>query len=110
MIRRSPVLILFILACGCANVNPGPPPVDTDKLSRVIADLNLAQSLAGEIPVLVRDSMEALYYDSVLADYGYTRTEFDSLMWIVRQEPVWIDSIYARAGVIVARGMVEEGG
>ncbi len=102
------MLLIGLLAHRCAQVDPGPPPVDADKMVQVIADLNLAQSLTSEIPVLVRDSMEALYHDSVLADYGYTRPEFDSLMWIVRQEPVWIDSIFSRAGAIVARGMIEE--
>ncbi len=108
MIRVVSLFILCLLGQRCARVDPGPPPVDADKMAQVVADLNLAQALASEVPILVRDSIQALYYDSVLADYGYTRAEFDSLMWIVRQEPVWIDSIFSRAGAIVARGMIEE--
>jgi hypothetical protein len=73
----------------------------------VVADLHLAQSLVNEVPIAVRDSMQTIYYDSTLAEHGLTRAEFDSLMWIVRREPAWIDSVYTRAGAIVATEMIE---
>ena len=101
-------LLAFFLFAGCANVDPGPPPVDTAQLAQVIAELHLAESLVAEVPVVVRDSVQAVYYESVLADHGYTRAEFDSIMWIIRSQPIWIDSLYTQAGVIVARDMVEE--
>lgn len=100
--------LIFLLPLGCANVNPGPPPVDVDRLATVVAELNLAQSVSSQAPVIVRDSIQAVYFDKVLADHDLTRPEFDSLMWIVREEPVWIDTIYSRAGEIVARRMVGE--
>ncbi|MCP9234799.1 DUF4296 domain-containing protein [Lewinella sp. JB7] len=101
------ILGILPLLIGCANVNPGPPPVDTARMSLVLADLHVTQALSGEVPVLVRDSMEAVFYDAVLADHGLTRQEFDSIMWILRQEPVWIDSVYSKAGEIVSRKMLE---
>jgi hypothetical protein len=104
-VRRLAVLAL--LCCGCAESGPGPPPVDAPFLAQVVADLHLAQSLINEVPIAVRDSMQAAYYDSTLAEHGLTRAEFDSLMWIVRREPAWVDSVYTRAGAIVATEMVE---
>ncbi|WP_420457956.1 DUF4296 domain-containing protein [Neolewinella sp.] len=110
MTLRLPATLLLLLglAAGCASLDPGPPPVDAETLAELIADLQLGQSLVNEIPIVVRDSMQRVYYESILADHGYTRQSFDSVMWLVRQEPVWIDTVYARAGEIIAREMVEE--
>ncbi|NJB84386.1 hypothetical protein GGR26_000131 [Lewinella marina] len=105
-IRLATAMVVLLL--GCAQVDPGPPPVDTARLGETLGDLQLAEAIIAEVPVLVRDSMQAVYYDSVLADHGYTRQEFDSIMWIVRQEPAWIDSVYTRAGEIVSREMIEQ--
>ena len=99
---------IFLLLLGCANMNPGPPPIDVDRLASVVAELNLAQSVSSQAPVIVRDSIQAVYFEKVLADHDLTRPEFDSLMWIVRREPVWVDSVYSRAGEMVARRMVGE--
>lgn len=107
MIRYLSTVITMVLA-GCAQVDPGPPPVDTARIGQTLGDLQLAEALVAEVPVLVRDSMQTVYYDSVLADHGYTRQEFDSIMWIIRQEPAWIDSVYTRAGEIVSREMIEQ--
>ncbi|CAH1002326.1 hypothetical protein LEM8419_03233 [Neolewinella maritima] len=104
---RLLLLLPLLLATSCASLDPGPPPVDIVALSEVIADLQLAQSITTEIPVAVRDSMQAVYHESVLAEHGLTRRSFDSLLWIVRQEPQWIDTVYSRAGELIARKMVE---
>ncbi|MGB3800411.1 MAG: hypothetical protein WA952_11415 [Lewinella sp.] len=99
------LLLCCLLTTGCANVDPGPAPVDVDRLSQTVAELQLAEALIAEIPVVLRDSMQQVYFESILADHGLSRPEFDSLMWIVRSEPIWIDSVYTRAGVIITREM-----
>ena len=106
--RRSVTLLFFLgLVVGCASLDPGPPPVETEPLARLIADLHLAQSLVSEIPIVIRDSMQGVYYEAVLAEHGYTRQSFDSVMWLVRQEPVWVDTVYTRAGEMVASGALD---
>ena len=102
------LLLLATLLTGCASLDPGPPPVDTEELAEVVADLQLGQSLVAEIPVVIRDSMQTVYYENILAEHGLTRQEFDSMMWLVRAEPQWIDSLYSRAGALIATRMVEE--
>ena len=104
---RVLVGLLSLVLLRCASLDPGPPPVDPDLLAPILVDLHLAQALAGEVPLVVRDSIQAVYYDRVLADYDLSRESFDSMLWLVRQEPQWIDTIYARAGAIVATRMVE---
>jgi hypothetical protein len=47
--------------------------------------------------------MQQVYFSKVLEDYQFSREGFDSLIWIVRQEPVWVDSLYTRIGVVLAR-------
>ncbi|WP_157974498.1 hypothetical protein [Lewinella sp. IMCC34183] len=106
IVRCLPPLLL-LLTWGCANVSPGPPPADLGELGIIVAELQLAEAIAAEVPVIVRDSMQKVYYDSVLAEHGYTRESFDSIMWIIRDEPVWIDSVFTRAGEVVARDMAE---
>lgn len=105
--RYAVFVVSLLIVAACAKPGPGSPPVDADFLSEVIADLHLAQALSDQVPVVLRDSMETVYFEKVLADYGLTRQEFDSLIWIVRSEPAWIDTIYTRAGVRVSRDIVE---
>lgn len=101
------LLALFCLAVGCAESGPGEPPVDTPLMGRVVADMHLAESVLGEVPILIRDSMRDVYYDNTLAEHDLSRAEFDSLMWIVRSEPAWIDSVYTLAGEHLSRDLAE---
>ena len=56
-----------------------------------------------EIPILVRDSMREVLYTNVLAEHDLDGGAFDSIMWQVRREPLWIDSLYTRVGDLLAR-------
>lgn len=67
----------------------------------------MAEALTGEIPVLVRDSLRNLMYDSVLADHNLDRLTFDSLLWIVRAEPIWVDSLYTKVGELLTKVELE---
>lgn len=100
--------MLLLLLVACADPGPGDPPVDLMSLAPVIADLQVGESIVGEVPVLLRDSMRTVYYESILAEHGHTREEFDSLLWIVRREPAWVDSLYSAAGNIIATRIAED--
>ena len=76
----------------------------------MVADLQLAEAITAEIPVLLRDSMREVYFDRTLAENGTTRAEFDSLLWIIRQEPAWIDSLYTQVGEELSRRQVRQEG
>ena len=102
------ILPTLIVLAGCADVDPGPPPVDTARMARIIAELNISEGLVAEVPVIVRDSMQAVHLEEVLGEHDMTREAFDSILWIIRREPAWIDSVYTRAGEIVAREMIEQ--
>lgn len=97
MNRLSPLVLLLLLS-ACAPQKVGPPPVDIDRLAALTLDLHLAEAVVTEIPVIVRDSMRDIYLEKTLAEHNYTQIEFDSLTWIIRSEPVWIDSLYQRVG------------
>jgi len=101
--KRFLALTLLFLMTGCASPDAGPPPVDLDILAPVMADLQLADALSTEIPVLLRDSIKNVYYSRVLEDYDMDQATFDSLTWIIRQEPTWIDSLYTRVGDLLAK-------
>ncbi|NJC25378.1 DUF4296 domain-containing protein [Neolewinella antarctica] len=103
-----PTLLFPVLLCTCASASVGDPPVDLNALAPILTDLQLAESLTNEVPVVLRDSMREVYYDNVLSDHQTTRAEFDSLMWIVRQEPVWVDSLYTQVGEMLSVRAVEE--
>lgn len=97
-------LLCFLLSLtACTNPKAGDCPVDLDRMAPLMTELHLAEALATEVPALVKDSMQKVYFNKVLEDYQLSRESFDSLMWIVRQEPVWVDSLYARVGVALAR-------
>ena len=104
---RYLALTLLLCTCACANPLAGPPPTDLHELAPIIADLQIAESLTGEMPVIVRDSLREVYYDNILNDYNTDRETVDSLMWLVRKEPEWIDSLYTEVGEILARKNAE---
>lgn len=97
-----PLLALFLLTT-CASPDAGECPVDLNKLAPLVSDLQLAEALATEIPVPVRDSMREVYFDNVLAEYDTDRRSFDSLTWIVRSEPAWVNALYTKVGVLLAK-------
>ena len=68
-----------------------------------MTEIHLAEALAFQAPAQVKDSMQELYFNKVLEDYQLSRESFDSMIWIVRQEPVWVDSLYSRIGVTLAK-------
>lgn len=100
----------FLLLTACASPGPPPAPPETETLAPIVAELQLAEAMATEVPVLIRDSMRQVFFDQTLADHGLDREKFDSLLWIVRAEPVWIDSLYSRVGVLLTRMDVERKG
>ena len=53
----------------------GPPPVDMNRLAPMLTDLQVAESLMTEMPVVLRDSMREVYYDRVLEDHRSNRSE-----------------------------------
>lgn len=109
MTRLLPLLAILLLT-ACANPGPPPAPPETRSLAPVVAELQLAEAMATEVPVLIRDSMRQVFFDRTLADHNLNREQFDSLLWIVRAEPVWIDSLYSRVGDILSRMDAEHKG
>ncbi|MFK8162916.1 MAG: hypothetical protein AB8H12_10685 [Lewinella sp.] len=101
--KRFFALSLFLLLTSCISPDVGPPPVDLDEFAPMMADLQVAEALATEVPVIIRDSIKQVYFTRVLADYGMNEATFDSLTWMIRKEPVWIDSLYTKVGVLLAK-------
>ncbi len=106
--KRFLLLLSLAVFTRCTSPDAGPPPVDLDMLAPLMADLQVAEALATEVPVLVRDSMRETYFDRVLADHQTDRATFDSLTWIIREEPSWVDSLYARVTVLLAKESLNE--
>lgn len=103
MKRLLPLLLLF----SCAEAGPPPLPPEAETLVPVMTDLQLVEAIMPEVPVMVRDSMRDVFNERTLADHGLDQERFDSLLWIVRAEPVWIDTLYSRVGDELARRIAE---
>ena len=110
MKRLSGFTLSLFLLQACAQPGAGPPPLNIGEIAPLVADLQLAEAIAAEIPVLLRDSMREVYFDRTLAENGTTRAELDSLLWIIRQEPAWIDSLYTQVGEELSRRQVRQEG
>lgn len=106
MTRLITLFSFTLILASCAQSGAGEPPVNIRELAPLVADLQLAEAITAEIPVLVRDSMRQVYFDRTLAENETSRAEFDSLLWIVRQEPAWVDSLYTQVGEILSRRQV----
>lgn len=102
------LLLLPLLLVGCTPDSIGPAPVDVERLALTLVDLQLAEALKSEIPAVLRDSMQTVYEDNVLADHEFTRASFDSTMWIIRKEPEWINEVFSRVNDEIARLGAEE--
>ncbi|PHI19222.1 hypothetical protein CEQ90_14260 [Lewinellaceae bacterium SD302] len=92
------ILLLLLLSSltACAPKQLPPAPVDVDRLAAAISDLHLAGGLAGELAVTIRDSMQKEMEDRVLERHGYASEEFDSLMWLIRSEPEWVEEVFQK--------------
>lgn len=97
-----PLLTGLAFLPACADPGPGDSPVDLPAFAPVVADLHVAEAMSIEVPIQVRDSITEAYFDRTLADHGMERAEFDSLSWIVRREPEWVDSLYTIVGDLLA--------
>ncbi len=100
-------LFLPLILASCAQEGPGPPPVDVEILAAAVADVLLAEAIASETPVTVRDSMKTVFYVGTLSEHGLDTTSFDSLMEIVRSEAEWVDTVFTRAGDIISQRQAE---
>lgn len=87
-------VLFFCLFSACQTDSTGPVPVDTTELVPLLVELQLAESLSTEIPVQLRDSMRLVYISRVLEDHQTSQAQLDSLLWIVRSEPVWIVEVF----------------
>lgn len=106
--RKILLLLLAVVLSSCTSPDAGPPPVDLEFLAPLVAELQVAEALSTEVPILVRDSMKEEFFDRVLADHHTDRATFDSLTWIIREEPSWIDSLYSKVSVILAKKKANE--
>ena len=96
-------LLPLLCLLSCTSATPGPVPVDLDELAPAVTDVQLSEALLIEVPVLLRDSLQQVFYERALADNGYDSVRFDAEMWLVRQEPEWVDSLLRRVEEEVAR-------
>lgn len=99
MIQQYRLFLIFVSLhwwVSCAQPGPGAPPPVLDRLVPVVTDLQLAEALTNEVPIIFKDSLRQVFYQRILADHQLDQPAFDSLMWIVRAEPEWIDSLYLR--------------
>lgn len=95
MIRSSFILLIFLFF-ACNPKTTGPAPVDVDRLAALLKDMHLANGLSIEIAVNIRDSMRQEMEMQIIEDHGYTLAEFDSLMWVVRSEPEWVEEVFRK--------------
>lgn len=101
---RLILLAVFpFLLTTCAEPGTPPPPPEAETLAPVLVDLHLAHALSNEVPALIRDSMQTVFFENTLAEHNLDQATFDSLLWIVRAEPAWVDSLYSRVGVMLTK-------
>lgn len=86
-------LLLVWLAVAC---KPPPPelPLEEATLVRLLSDLHLAESIVQEADFQARDSLTEIYYDRVALHYELERSELDSLLQLIRNQPVLMEKLY----------------
>lgn len=108
-LKYSCWLAVLGLLAACAEPNAGPTPAEVQKLAPVLAELHLLEALINELPLSLRDSMRAEWYQKVLTDHQMGLTELDSLTWLMRSEPEWMESTYREVQEELAKRSAESG-
>ena len=97
------------LVVACAEPDAGPTPAEVQNLAPVLAELHLLEGLINELPISLRDSMRAEWYVQVLDKYQMTLGELDSLTWMMRSEPEWLEATYLDVQEELAKRAAESG-
>ena len=97
------------LVVACAEPDAGPAPAEVQNLAPVLAELHLLEGLINELPMGLRDSMRTDWYVQVLDKYQMTLAELDSLTWMMRSEPEWLEATYLDVQEELAKRAAESG-
>jgi len=112
-----PFLFLFISALfqyGCKSL-PDKPPVPQDKMTRVLLDMQLAESYSMGLGDSVKNKFEknydslAIFYQSILKHHKLTLEEFTTAMDWYEAHPVMIDSVFNNVINLLSETKAKEG-
>ena len=78
-------LILLTLVVACGKKTPEPSLPD-EKISRIMADLYLADAATTGLAGYSKDSLMHVYFDQVLAIHGVTKQEYEENLRILAQD------------------------
>lgn len=95
------------LLISCAEPDAGPTPAEVQELAPLLADLHLLEAMINELPVGLRDSIRQDWYRQTLDDHQMSFATFDSLSWLMRSEPEWIEHTYRDVQEELARRAAE---
>lgn len=93
------VFVFAVIFAAC-NDEKNTPPISTEKLGQILADIQLAEVYSS----MVDDSLHrvmpknqdslAVYYKEILAHHKVTQQEFDDAMQWYKSNPELLDSAY----------------
>ena len=93
MFRLFSLTFFWLAAC---QTPPTPLPIAETKLIEIIADVHLAEAGFRELPYQLKDSLAPIYYERIMASHQVSMADFDSSMFIIREDPDRLQAIYTK--------------
>jgi hypothetical protein len=87
----------FLLLCFACNEPKEQPTIPREKMSEVLADIFIADAAINSGFGVMRDSMQAYYYEQVFQVHNITREEYQKNMAIYSKSLVEMDSMLVAA-------------
>lgn len=85
-------MLLTLLTLGCQPAHESPSLTD-EKMSRILADLFIAEAATNGLSGYPKDSLTHVYYDQVFQIHGISREEYEKNMRLLVLEEAHIEKV-----------------
>ena len=89
-------LLIVVVALFSCEKKEVPLPLEEEHLSKILADVHVAEAAAQNITGPAKDSMLDIYYDQIYKINKIEKAEFMESMEILRNDPIRLERIYSR--------------
>ena len=83
---------MSLLSCDTA-VNL---PIDNEKMSKILADIHLAEAAANSLRNAQKDTVIAKYYQQIMDIHEVSKVDFDNTIVILKENPAEMLEVYEK--------------
>lgn len=88
------ISILFLSLASCDEQIQ--PPIDQEKMVKILADIHLSESASKSLPNRQKDTVLAKYYEQIMEIHEVSKADFDSTIVILKKNPSEMLKVYEK--------------